>query len=155
MANPTDKKAPEAQEQKPAEAKSELAKAVAEALKEALPATAAAIVHMQHEINKPAPTNVDPNVTPWDRCQDCGQLKRACKLEHIKAVVYPTNPRWARHFQGVKVNEVVYRSDGPGRHVTIPKNSDVLTILNAWERNEEEQANGRVNMDQVGAFRGY
>ncbi len=85
---------------------------------------------------------LDPD--SFQRCPACGQQVRACKYvagdayekDHELAVVYPKNPKKAAWFQGVRLNNKLYRSAGPNHKIWIPKRSNVLGMVDRWESEE-------------------
>ena len=77
------------------------------------------------------------------RCQDCGQYKRACNGEHVQMVVGPKNPRRWASFPGMMTNGVFYRSNGPNHLKTVPKENDLAHRISVWENSEEDLRQGR------------
>lgn len=77
-------------------------------------------------------------------CPECKQPKMGCGGKHKQVVVFPRNVRHARFFQGFKLNGVRYISNGPGHAITVPASCDVEHALQKFERNEDEQAQGRI-----------
>lgn len=86
--------------------------------------------------------NAQPAINT-ERCPDCQQYKVACKNEHQMAVVFPANPRWARHWQGVTINGITYISAHTQHSICIPKNANIVAQVRVWERQEEDAALGR------------
>lgn len=77
-------------------------------------------------------------------CPECKQPKMGCGKKHKQVVVYPRNPRHARFFQGVRLNGVRYISNGPGHAITVPADAPIEHLIQTFEKNEDEQTNGRV-----------
>lgn len=65
------------------------------------------------------------------------------KLNHIKVYVGPRDEDYFQWFQGVIISGVRFLSDFHGHMIWIPKKSDILTIVNNWERNEKELSRRR------------
>lgn len=76
-------------------------------------------------------------------CGECGQKKIACRGEHAQMVVFPSDPRKAKFFQGVIINGVKYDSVVPGRAILVPKANNILETIARWEVNEDETQNGK------------
>lgn len=158
-----------------------VAEAVAEALKAAIPAAAVGINEAQRQANdRISNAKVQLAVRKFARCALCGQPKTACGGEwkmgpdgieikkfdasgaplydvdenHIRAYVGPNDHSLWKHYDGQRVNGVVYKSPAPGVGILIPKKSDILTDVNRWERNEKEQAQGRNGMGMGAGYVG-
>ena len=81
---------------------------------------------------------------PGPRCNDCGQYEVCCKGQHRQVVVWPSNPHFARFFQGVRINGVTYLSNGPAHAITVPADSNIEYMTEMWTRNEQDLSQGRV-----------
>lgn len=148
-----------------AEVSSLIANAVAEALKVAIPAAAVGINQANIESQgKTREAAVREAVRRTQRCPICAQPVTACggawerdkegkeiiklkedgspnytpELNHMKAYIGPKDPNLFKWYQGERVNGVRYLSDYPGHQIWIPKKSDILTSINAWENNEHD-----------------
>lgn len=147
-----------------------VAQAVAEALKVAIPAAAIGINQANQEAssrNKEAV--VRELMRKTKRCAICGLPETACggpwkrdkdgkdvvvskadgspdyayEENHIKAYCGPQDPNLFKWFQGLKVNGIRFLPDYYNHHQWIPKNSDILTQVNAWEVDQHDQMQRR------------
>lgn len=148
-----------------------VATAVAEALKQAIPAAAVGVQQAQLEaqrLNQEA--IVRKAQARLKRCAICGLPETACggpferdpktgeqkivvsadgavqyepSVNHIKYICAPRDESLFRWFQGVIIGGVRFLSDHPGHTIWIPKKSDIPTIINNWERNEKELSQRR------------
>lgn len=112
--------------------------------KETMPAMVAAAVTAVKRAEQEAFLARQPK-QPGETCQDCGQFKIACKGEHKYVTIFPSRPRakWGKFFPPVVINGVKYLSSRPGHKVCVPKDSNPEGLAEAWDRNEEIQAEGR------------
>lgn len=112
-------------------------------------------------VNKAQQTAVASGKMPADalvgQCAVCHQRLIACKALHRKAVVFPQNPRYADPrrggWVGVQLNNVTYRSNGPGHEVQVPADFYPENIVAQWEATEDTMSQGRVggsNLGQIG-----
>lgn len=125
---------------------SEIAKAVREALAEALPAVAVAIIQAQ----KGPAVAVNP-FPSHEKCPECMQYTRACQKKHVKMVVFPKDAEAnADFFPGVFINGVRYLSNHGGHMVVVPEQNNIAEIMQNFERNERETRNGRKRMHNSG-----
>lgn len=146
-----------------------VAEAVAEALRTAIPAAAVGIAKAQSEANTASlEEKVRQAQKKLRRCGICNLPESACggayamdakgnplnvdkdgapiidpKLNHVRAYVGPRDEELFQWFQGVIIRNVRFLSDFPGHMIWIPKKSDILTIVNNWERNEKELSRRR------------
>lgn len=81
------------------------------------------------------------------RCGECGQYKVGCKGKHAQVVVWPSNPHFARFFQGYRLNGVTYISNGPSHAITVPAEAEIGYAVAKWTENEEVTSQGRVAPD--------
>ncbi len=88
------------------------------------------------------------------QCNDCGQVRKACRGKHRKAVVFPRNPMRERWFQGVFINGICYRSDFAGQPITVPADCNIEYMMDKWEENEEALITGRVKQHNSGVIGG-
>jgi hypothetical protein len=144
-----DKKAAPQADIKP-DTQSEVAKAVSEALKEAIPAAMAAALQVQAQSAQAMRAAMTPQKK--ERCNVCRQKDMACKGEHRMVALYPTNKRFAKFYEGVTINGVVYRSQNPNHYIEVPADSNVEYLLAQWEKNEDEMVNGRVAEHDAGSI---
>lgn len=148
-----------------AEFQKALKEAVAEALKVAIPAAAVGITQAQNSSAKEQrEMMVREAMRKTKRCPICNQPESACggawpkdekgnaietrkadgtedysyNLNHELAYVGPKDDNLFKWFQGLIVNGHRYLSDYPGHKIWIPKKSDILTQVNAWEQNEKD-----------------
>lgn len=147
-----------------------IAEAVAEALKVAIPAAAIGIQQAQMAAsNKSREQAVRELEKKLKRCPICALPESCCggafkkdaegkdivekdangatkynyELNHVKEYVGPKDENLFRWFQGVIVNGVRFLADYPGHKQWIPRKSDILTTVNAWEANEKELSQKR------------
>lgn len=113
-----------------------ISRAIKEALTEAIPLAAG--VAAQTTANA-LPKQAAP--VDGSHCNECGQLKRACRGEHRKVVVYPK--QYGNDFPGVKINGAFYRSDHGSHMVVVPKDCNIENIVAGWEANEIVTRQGR------------
>lgn len=76
------------------------------------------------------------------KCLECGQPNMACQGKHREADVSVSGP-YARWFQGVQINGVVYKSDHPGHRITVPEDANVEYAIEQFRASEERFATGR------------
>lgn len=142
-----------------------VADAVAEALKVSIPAAAVGInqANMQAQ-NTAREAQIRELMRKTKRCAVCGQPETACggpfkkdalgldvveknedgsvkynhELNHEKAYVGPKDANLMKWNPGIRVNGILYKSDNYGQTLWIPKKSDILTQIAAWEQNEKE-----------------
>lgn len=147
-----------------------IAEAVAEALKVAIPAGIVGIEQARSGAdNKAREAVVREMMRRTKRCPICGQPETACggafkkdkdgndivehnedgslkynyQLNHTQEYVGPKDENLFKWFQGIRVNGVRYLSDHWGHRVWIPRKSDILTSISAWEQNEKELSQKR------------
>lgn len=91
-----------------------------------------------------------------ERCTDCRQLlPRGCKQgehKHKKIVVFPRDKRYAKWFLGVRINSVLYLSNGPNHAIVVPEDCAIEQLIEGWEDNETELAHGRVAAHDSGSI---
>ncbi len=89
-------------------------------------------------------TDANGNIlSRFTRCSDCGQIEAACKRDHRLAVIFPQDEESARFFDGIKMNGVRYRSNGPNHYVMVPKDSNMEYDVAAFERGEKRNRMGK------------
>lgn len=147
-----------------------IAQAVADALKVAIPAAAIGINAANAQANdKNKAAMIREVMRRTKRCPICGLSETACggawskdaegkdiekrhadgspdynyELNHIRAYAGPTDPNLFKWFQGMKVNGVRFLPDYFGHRQWIPKQSDILTQVNAWEADQHDQMQRR------------
>jgi ferredoxin len=89
------------------------------------------------------PRTVDHGPT----CAVCGQYVKACKNEHARMCVYPTQyPEFGPWFQGIVINGKQYLSNGPGHDIPVPKvaEGDIRCAIRLYEDSERTARLGRV-----------
>lgn len=147
-----------------------IAQAVAEALKAAIPAAAIGInaANAQaQEKNKEA--LIREIMRKSVRCPICGLPQTACggpfkrdasgmdivkknedgspiydyELNHVRAYCGPKDPNLFKWFQGMRINGIRFLPDHYGHQQWIPKKSDILTQVSAWEADQHDQMQGR------------
>lgn len=149
---------------------SELSAMLKEILAQVIPAAGVGISQAQTEANKKAlaeqirlkqarlmrcaicrqpisacggPYELDKEGNPTGEKDAHGNVKVNPRINHIAAYVGPRNHRLFKWFQGIIVGGVRYLSDRPGHTIWIPKKSDVLTLINTWENDQEDLLQGR------------
>ena len=117
-----------------------VAEIVKEAISQALPAAVAVAVQTQN-----AQRMASPEVLVSGNCEDCGQPiikgKWACNKKHRKIEVWPKESE--NHFEGVAINHVWYRSNGPGHLITVPEDANIEYMLAQRDQAEKEAREGR------------
>lgn len=80
---------------------------------------------------------------------------------HVFREVWPSDPIAAEWFDGVKLNGVWYKSQGPGHKVWVPAKNDIDYRLSVYQVNEVEQRVGRKHtrnnggrLSQQGGYQG-
>lgn len=132
----------------------QIAEAVKAAVKEALPAAAAVAAEIAQGGRKDAYVPPPPRDLQTT-CPTCKLLKIACKGEHVKMAVYPSNPRYGRSFRGIILNGVTFLSNSAQHLISVPKVNDFAHAIQEWERNEDEMSQGRIaSHDSGGIGRG-
>lgn len=121
--------------------------AVGKALSEAIPAVATIAVESQRKANQvvgdgKAEAAIRAAAQRL-QCPKCFQPVSACNGKHRRVVVYPTNQRFGRYFQGVFINGIRYLSNGPSHAIDVPLECDIEYMISAWEQNEYDTAQGR------------
>lgn len=91
-----------------------------------------------------APTGRRAAINEGPRCSECGQYEVCCGKKHRKVVVWPSDPHFARFFQGYRLNGVTYLSNGPAHAITVPAEANIEYAVEMWTRNERETSQGRV-----------
>lgn len=76
-------------------------------------------------------------------CQICLQDSQACKGEHREIVVLPKNRKFARAFQGLRINGVTYLSNNYRHKIPVPAGLNVEYQIAKWEEDQEEMNNSR------------
>jgi hypothetical protein len=115
----------------------QIAAAVGKAIEAALPIAAGVAARSGQEARAAAAPPAKRR-SLGGKCVGCRQYITACKGKHRKAVVYPKDPYWARHFQGIKINGVVYCSNN-GRHlVTVPEDCSIENDVAKFESKERD-----------------
>lgn len=135
-----------------------IAEAVERAMKAALPAAVEAVVRTQAEISKQEKQSaldaandvLKKNGIPGQKCGECRQKRKACKGQHRMAVIYPSNPRYAKSFDGLQLNGVVYRSNRRGHAIPVPADWDAEHMLAKWEFEEDQLRTGREGFHNSG-----
>lgn len=130
---------------------SEIARAVSEAIAAALPAAVAAAVQTMAAVQQGQKDSQEAAMNAHrltgEKCADCKQiLPRGCKQgehAHKMLVVFPTQKRNFKWFQGVRINSVLYLSNGPNHYIPVPAESNIEHDIQKWEDNEDAQAHGR------------
>ena len=67
-------------------------------------------------------------------------------------VVFPKDENYALWFQGVRINGVLYLSNGPGHAVTVPADAAIEATIANWENNERVLEHGRKRQHNSGQF---
>ena len=133
-----------------------IAKAVKEALETAIPAAAAGIAKAQNQAQQELQTSIRASKPSGDKCNICRQMLPAGKTAethpHRKMVVYPSNPRLAKWWQGIMLNGVYYSSNNSNHKITVPADVNFEYIIQEFEKNEEEQQQGRFANHDSGAL---
>lgn len=89
------------------------------------------------------PQRVVPPIINRERCNDCGQMKGACKEKHKKLVVLPSDPEDATYFPGIWLNGVRYLSNNHAHVISVPEDSAIEKILQDFEQGERRARRGR------------
>lgn len=117
-----------------------VARVVGEVMKATLPEVVALSLGARQQIDMAhAEKRHAEKLQAHEVCGECNLPKKACKGEHILAVVYPSHlpPQLARHFQGVFISGVRFRSPNKNTPIVCPRVSDIQNIVNAWAKAEE------------------
>lgn len=152
-----------------------MSEAVAEALKVAIPAAAVGINQGNMQAaNQAREAQVRELMRKTKRCAVCGQPETACggafkkaadgsdiierdsegaivydyALNHERAYVGPKDANLMKWNPGIRVNSILYKSDQYGQLIWIPKKSDILTQISAWEDNEHSLMQKRTAQGQ-------
>ena len=158
-----------------------VAKAVAEALKVAIPAAAVGINEAQRIASeKTTAMKIREVMRKTKRCPVCMQPETACggpfakdeagndiaqknadgslkyqpELNHTREFVAPKDESLRRRYDGQRVNGICYHSQAQGHLIWIPKKSDIMTELNKFERNERDLLQQRMAEGQGAGFVG-
>jgi hypothetical protein len=120
-----------------------IANAVRLAMESAMPmAMAAAAQILGTTLNPKKPDPIAEKYSATDRCSKCLQMKRACKEEHVLMRVAPANPRRFKRFPGAIVGGVLYISPNPNARIWVPKENDIMHIIQTWEAEEDNLREG-------------
>lgn len=141
---------------KPAESSTEdkIAAAVAKAIAETMPvAQMASAKLLADHLRPPGPTREQIGAAR-EHCTECGQLKRACRGEHIQMYVGPHNQRRFRSFPGLYTNGIWYKSHRYGSKITVPAENDFGYRIHIWENAEEDLYSGRTLSHNSGTLSG-
>lgn len=134
-----------------------IAQAVKEAMVEALPQAVAIAQKISHpeqsEGAKAAQAAaIQHRVDTIEKCQDCGQRVSACKRQHRKMVVFPS--QYGEWFQGVFVNGVRYLSSSPNHQIDVPAEAPIENLMSNWEESERVLRTGRAASHNSGTLGG-
>ncbi len=120
-----------------------IANAVGKGIEAALPLAMAAVGQtLGNSLNPKKAQEAAQEFSSSDRCEKCGQMRRACKNKHVLLVVAPANPRRYQRFPGCIVNGITYISPRPGAPIYVPAENDVLHQLQVYEEEEDNLREG-------------
>lgn len=127
-----------------------IAKAVGDAIKEALPLAVMAAAQARPAQQVAA----KPTAHLGERCHVCGQYVVACKNEHVLMYVGPQNRRRLKDWPGIFLNGVHYSAAAFNHKIYVPKENNFRTFIQSWEGGEEDLATGRVVDHDSGVLSG-
>ena len=137
--------------------KNDIESKIAEGIAKALPAAVEALARVQQEYAKQAKDDAVkaakdalPKFVAGELCPECRQQRRACKGEHRYVAVYPHNQRYAKHWDGVGINGVWYRSQNRWHKIAVPADCDIENKIAVWEHEEDQLRTGRESMHDSG-----
>lgn len=127
--------------------KNEVAEAVAKALSESLPlAVLAAVKAMRdaekEEKNEDLMLEMAARKGKGVQCPTCNQPDMRCKDKHVEMVVFPAG-EYIEHFDGLKLNGVVYNSGPERRLIPVPASNSFSHDLWKFDINERELRMGK------------
>jgi hypothetical protein len=124
-----------------------VADAVAKAMETVIPASIGAAIQVSQPKGAVRPST--------DICGECRQYLRACKGEHEQMEVWCHDPEVNRWFTGVRINGVTYLSPEAGIRVTVPKGSDIASIISAYSQGEKEMMRGKKVQHDSGSLNSF